>query len=73
MTSMSKLSKKDFSKIPTKTLKAILDENYTRGVNGAEYADHRVELEKVLWEREQRQDEKLTNQHLREMEMRDAT
>ena len=38
---------------PTKKIKEVLDENYTRGVNGADYEEIRGELETELWEREQ--------------------
>lgn len=40
--------------IPSDRIKAILDDPYTRGVDGVDYEEVRGELERILWEREDR-------------------
>ena len=41
--------------IPTKTIKEILNENYTRGKNGKDYGNYREELQAELWERQNKE------------------
>ena len=55
---MSKIEKKLLNRIPTKRIKEILNENYCRGVNGAEYEDCKEELQHIIWEREDREIER---------------
>ena len=40
----------------TARIKAVLDEPYTRGVNGADYEEIREELERELWRRQEKSD-----------------
>lgn len=54
----------NWSKIPTTTLKALLDDPYTRGTDGIDYHPVRHELEQELWKRHNAEHEKL----LKEME-----
>ncbi len=42
---------RNLNKIPTKTIKAILDDPYTRGKDGKDYGPVREELEEILWQR----------------------
>lgn len=48
------MSKSNLNRIPTKTIKSILDENYIRGVNGKDYEECKDELAAILWKREER-------------------
>lgn len=51
---------KHLNKISTQTIKNILSENYTRGVDGKDYEQHKDELARILWKREDRQREILS-------------
>lgn len=44
--------------ITTKNLKNILAESYTRGASGKDYHEHREEMQKELWDRQNKQAEK---------------
>ena len=54
--------------IPTKTIKTILNENYTRGTNGHDYEEVKEELEAILWQREAKLLELNTAKQLKEFE-----
>ena len=40
--------------MPTSTILAILNDPYTRGVDGADYEPYRFELEQELWRRDEK-------------------
>ena len=48
---MSKQSYKNLTSIPTWKLKEILDSHHTVGIDGADYAPVKEELEQELWRR----------------------
>jgi len=54
--------------IPIARIKAILGENYTRGVNGHDYEELKEELEAILWQRQAKNEEKQLARQLKERE-----
>ena len=50
---------KNLKYIPTWKIREILNDPYTRGIDGADYEQVRPELEQILWEREDRELEKM--------------
>lgn len=61
-----KKKNKDYSKIPTHRLKTLLNERFTRGVNGNDYQDVKSELEGILWERMNKESDALVKEYERQ-------
>ena len=57
---------KNLKYIPTWKIIDILDEPYTRGVNGKDYEPVREELEAILWKRQTRNFEKNIEKEIEE-------
>lgn len=52
------MSTANYKHIPTKQLKTILNDPYTRGVDGKDYQEAKDQLAQILWEREDRRMQK---------------
>lgn len=48
----------NLSRIPTKKLKEILNDPYTRGITGKDYGPYLEELRDILWRRESKEFER---------------
>lgn len=50
---------KKLSTIPTWKIQEILNSHHTTGIDGADYEDHKEELEHILWARQDAEAQKL--------------
>lgn len=54
--------------IPTAKLKEILNSHHITGTTGHDYWDHKEELEGILWERLNRENERISKEYFALME-----